>query len=66
MASGLNIAAFNAGVVGGSMLGATALASWGLSSLAWVGLGIAVLAVLALLWQRALPAMRFDGPVEAK
>lgn len=66
VASGLNIAAFNAGVVVGSMLGATALASWGLSSLAWVGLGIAVLAVLALLWQRGLPAMRFDGPVAAE
>lgn len=66
VASGLNIAAFNAGVVGGSMLGATALASWGLSSLAWVGLGIAVLAVLALLWQRGLPSMRFDGPVAAE
>lgn len=61
VASGLNIAAFNAGVVVGSMLGASALVHWGLSSLAWVGLAVAVLAILALLWQRGLPTMRFDA-----
>ncbi|MBP2845595.1 MFS transporter [Dickeya oryzae] len=60
VASGLNIAAFNGGVVVGSMLGATALARWGLSSLAWVGLTFAVLAVLTLLWQQGRPSMRLD------
>lgn len=61
IASGLNIAAFNGGVVIGSMLGATALTRWGLPSLAWIGFGAAVLAVLVLLWQIGLPAMRFDS-----
>lgn len=60
VASGLNIAAFNAGVVTGSMLGAASLGRWGLSSLAWVGLVVALLALLALLWQRSRVSMRFD------
>jgi predicted MFS family arabinose efflux permease len=66
VASGLNIAAFNGGVVVGSMLGATALARWGLSSLAWVGLAFAMLAVLTLLWQRGSPAMRLDAPMASE
>lgn len=60
VASGLNIAAFNAGVVGGSMLGAGALGRWGLPSLAWAGLVVALLAVGVLLWQRSVPALRLD------
>lgn len=61
VASGLNIAAFNAGVVLGSMLGAIALSRWGLASLAWVGLVAALLALMTLGWQRCLPSMRFTG-----
>ncbi|MEE4465313.1 MFS transporter, partial [Azotobacter chroococcum] len=60
VASGLNIAAFNAGVVAGSMLGAASLERWGLPSLAWIGLTIALLALFALLWQRGRASMRFD------
>lgn len=66
VASGLNIAAFNGGVVVGSMLGAASLEYWGLSSLAWVGLVVALLALLALGWQRRLPSMRFGAPTTAK
>lgn len=65
VASGLNIAAFNAGVVVGSMLGAASLEHWGLTSLAWVGLVVALLALLALGWQRRLPSMRFGAPATA-
>ncbi|MEC5318719.1 MFS transporter [Brenneria populi subsp. brevivirga] len=65
VASGLNIAAFNTGVVAGSMLGAASLESWGLTSLAWVGLSAALLALLALVWQRRLPSMRFAAPASA-
>lgn len=61
VASGLNIAAFNAGVVAGSMLGAVALSRWGLTSLAWVGLIVALLALMTLGWQRRLVSMRFTG-----
>lgn len=61
VASGLNIAAFNAGVVVGSMVGAVSLEHWGLPSLAWVGAIVAVLALLALCWQRNRPSMRFDA-----
>ncbi|MNG38036.1 hypothetical protein D3C84_1255780 [compost metagenome] len=66
MASGLNIAAFNAGVVLGSMLGAVALSRWGLASLAWVGLVAALLALMTLGWQRRLPSMRFTGAVHVE
>ncbi|MDC9598576.1 MFS transporter [Xenorhabdus anantnagensis] len=62
IASGLNIAAFNAGVVMGSVLGAASLNHWGLISLAWVGFVIALLALITLLWQRSRPSMRFDNP----
>lgn len=61
VASGLNIAAFNAGVVAGSMLGAASLERWGLSSLAGIGLSVALMALLVLLWQRTLPSMRFNA-----
>ncbi|UXS01816.1 MFS transporter [Agrobacterium tumefaciens] len=63
VASGLNIAAFNAGVVVGSILGAASLEHWGLTSLAWVGLAVALLALLTLGWQRRLPSMRFAASV---
>ncbi|MGV7191278.1 MFS transporter [Xanthomonas axonopodis] len=66
VASGLNIAAFNAGVVVGSMLGAASLEHWGLTSLAWVGLAVAVLALLTLGWQQRLPSMRFTASVAAE
>jgi predicted MFS family arabinose efflux permease len=58
VASGMNIAAFNAGVVIGSGIGGVTISTWGLPSLALVGAAIAVLSVLALLWQIALPSMR--------
>lgn len=66
VASGLNIAAFNAGVVVGSMLGAASLQHWGLTSLAWVGLAVALLALLTLGWQRRLPSMRFTTAAAAE
>lgn len=66
VASGLNIAAFNAGVVVGSMLGAVSLEHWGLTSLAWVGLAVALLALLTLGWQWRLPSMRFTASAPAK
>lgn len=65
VASGLNIAAFNAGVVAGSMLGAASLERWGLPSLPWVGLIVALLAIVALGWQRRLRSMRFTLSGEA-
>jgi len=58
VASGMNIAAFNAGVVIGSGIGGAAISAWGLPSLAPVGSAIAVVAVIALLWQIALPSMK--------
>ncbi|MHC1481313.1 MFS transporter [Frateuria aurantia] len=60
-ASGLNIAAFNAGVVAGSILGASSLGYWGLHSLAWVGAAVAWLAWAVLSWQCRLPAMRGEA-----
>lgn len=65
VASGLNIAAFNAGVVSGSLLGAVSLEYRGLTSLAWVGLIVALFALLALGWQRRLPSMRFASTAAA-
>ena len=59
VASGLNIAAFNAGVVVGSMLGASSLKLWGLTTLPWVGLVVTLLALLAFGVQQRLPSMRF-------
>ncbi|MCX5517838.1 MFS transporter [Kaistia defluvii] len=58
VASGMNIAAFNAGVVVGSGIGGAAISAWGLPSLAPIGAAIAVVAVIALLWQIALPSMK--------
>ncbi|XBS68132.1 MFS transporter [Acerihabitans sp. KWT182] len=60
IASGLNIAAFNAGVVAGSMLGAESLKRLGLSSLAWIGLPVVLSALFVLCWQRNLPSMSVD------
>ncbi|MBS7586112.1 MFS transporter [Ancylobacter defluvii] len=57
VASGMNIAAFNAGVVVGSGIGGAAISAWGLPSLAPVGPAIAVVAFIALLWQIVLPSM---------
>jgi DHA1 family inner membrane transport protein len=57
VASGMNIAAFNSGVVVGSGIGGAAISAWGLSSLPSIGAAIAVVAVIALLWQIALPSM---------
>ena len=58
VASGMNIAAFNAGVVVGSGIGSAAITAWGLPSLAPVGAAVAMVAVIALLWQIALPSMK--------
>lgn len=61
VASGMNIAAFNAGVVVGSGIGGAAIGSWGLSSLAPIGAAVAMIAVIALLRQIALPSMKATG-----
>ncbi|OTA17925.1 CmrA [Xenorhabdus vietnamensis] len=58
IASGMNIAAFNAGVVLGSVIGGTTVRGWGLETLAWVGAGIGVLAIVSLVWQMVIPSMR--------
>ncbi|MBB6488169.1 MFS transporter [Rhizobium lusitanum] len=62
VASGMNIAAFNAGVVIGSVIGGAAIDAWGLASIASVGAGVAVISVLALLCQISLPSMRAVEP----
>lgn len=66
VASGLNIAAFNAGVVFGSILGAISLKHWGLTCLAWVGLIVALLAIMTLSWQRCQPSLSLDTPEASK
>ncbi|MDC9597519.1 MFS transporter [Xenorhabdus anantnagensis] len=58
IASGMNIAAFNAGVVLGSVIGGTTVRGWGLETLTWVGAGIGVLAIVSLVWQMVIPSMR--------
>ncbi|SFN35361.1 MFS transporter [Xenorhabdus japonica] len=58
IASGMNIAAFNAGVVLGSVIGGTTVRGWGLEILTWVGAGIGVLAIVVLVWQMVIPSMR--------
>ncbi len=65
-ASGLNMAAFNAGVVFGSMLGAVSLKLWGLTCLAGVGLIVALLAIMTLSWQRRQPLLRLDATEVSK
>jgi predicted MFS family arabinose efflux permease len=62
VASGMNIAAFNAGVVFGSGIGGVAINAWGLPILAQVGAIIAVIAVIALIWQITLPSMKAPRP----
>ncbi|QTL40839.1 MFS transporter [Xenorhabdus budapestensis] len=58
IASGMNIAAFNAGVVLGSVIGGTTVREWGLDTLTWVSVGIGVLAIVSLVWQMVIPSMR--------
>lgn len=58
VASGMNIAAFNAGVVFGSGIGGVVINVWGLPFLAPVGAIIVVIAVIALIWQIILPSMK--------
>ena len=58
VASGMNIAAFNAGVVAGSGIGGVAIYAWGLQSLAPIGVGIAAISVLTLVWQVTIPSMK--------
>ncbi|PHM50813.1 MFS transporter [Xenorhabdus miraniensis] len=58
IASGMNIAAFNAGVVLGSVTGGFTVREWGLETLTWVGAGMGVLAIVSLVWQRVIPSMR--------
>ncbi|CDG22372.1 Major facilitator superfamily [Xenorhabdus poinarii G6] len=66
-ASGMNIAAFNAGVVCGSLLGGVAINTIGLTSLSWVGSVITVIAIAILLVQMNMDTMRSvsksNGPV---
>lgn len=58
IASGMNIAAFNSGVVVGSMIGGITIGAWGLQPLSWVGAVIVLLAIASLLRQIALPSMQ--------
>lgn len=62
VASGMNIAAFNAGVVVGSGIGGAAIRAWGLPSLPPIGAAIAAVAIIVLLWQIALPSMKATRP----
>ncbi|MEQ1976663.1 hypothetical protein [Xenorhabdus sp. SGI240] len=54
----MNIAAFNAGVVLGSIMGGTTVRGWGLDTLTWVGAGVSILAIISLVWQMVIPSMR--------
>ncbi|CDG87516.1 MFS transporter [Xenorhabdus bovienii] len=58
IASGMNIAAFNAGVVLGSVIGGATVREWGLETLTWVGAVTGVLAIVSLVWQMVIPSMR--------
>ncbi|MCM2477522.1 MFS transporter [Rhizobium sp. CG5] len=58
VASGMNIAAFNAGVVVGSGIGAAIIPAMGLTALAPLGAAVALVSIVALLWQIALPSMK--------
>ncbi|MDE9533313.1 MFS transporter [Xenorhabdus bovienii] len=58
IASGMNIAAFNAGVVLGSVIGGATVREWGLETLTWVGVVTGVLAIVSLVWQMVIPSMR--------
>ncbi|OCX71587.1 MFS transporter [Acidithiobacillus thiooxidans] len=58
VASGMNIAAFNVGVLAGSSIGGVAIYAWGLQSLAPIGAGIAGISILTLIWQVTIPSMR--------
>ncbi|MDC9622902.1 MFS transporter [Xenorhabdus sp. XENO-7] len=58
IASGMNIAAFNAGVVLGSVIGGVTVREWGLETLTWVGAVTGVLAIVSLVWQMVIPSMR--------
>jgi DHA1 family inner membrane transport protein len=58
VASGMNIAAFNAGVVLGSGIGGVIIPAMGLTALAPLGAAVALASIGALLWQIALPSMK--------
>lgn len=58
VASGMNIAAFNTGVMAGSGIGGVAIHVWGLQSLASIGTGITAISIFALVCQLTLPSMR--------
>ncbi|MEY2334474.1 MFS transporter [Acidithiobacillus ferrianus] len=58
VASGMNIAAFNTGVMAGSGIGGVAIHAWGLQSLAPIGTGITAISIFALVCQLTLPSMR--------
>nr|WP_275405464.1 MFS transporter [Acidithiobacillus ferrianus] len=58
VASGMNIAAFNTGVMAGSGIGGVAIHVWGLQSLAPIGTGITAISIFALVCQLTLPSMR--------
>lgn len=62
VASGMNIAAFNAGVVTGSVLGSVTVREWGLEQLAWVGTIIGILAIVSLVCQMKTPSMKENSP----
>lgn len=61
VASGMNIAAFNAGVVVGSGIGGAVIPAMGLTALAPVGAAVALVSIGALLWQIVLPSMKAPG-----
>lgn len=58
VASGMNIAAFNAGAVLGSLIGGAVIKTWGLPSLSWVGVIVVLVSILMLAWQTAIPSMK--------
>jgi len=64
VASGMNIAAFNAGVVLGSAIGGAVIPAMGLVVLAPIGAGVALISIAVLLWQIALPSMKAPPRVE--
>ncbi|MHC5307791.1 MFS transporter [Bartonella sp. LJL80] len=60
VASGMNIAAFNTGVMTGSIIGGLLLRYTGLAFLSWVRTLISIISVFFLLWQVYHPSMKED------
>ena len=59
VASGMNIAAFNSGIMLGSLLGSATISVLGLSCTALVGTPVVAASILLLVWQMRVSSMQF-------